>query len=394
MKSYLGLIFLSGAILLNGAEDLKIAMEHFQILPINRTQSGGKLVSENGGFCVEVPEKKSAFMAETGKHPVKAGGLAELEVTADGKGVFALQIYFFDADSGRTGWMTSNPVTLKEGLPITLKSQFRVSPDYANGKEVHFISAGLIVWEKGKIKFRDYKGKYNEVSKNTTLIPAVAEHGGIVVRTKELTELAKELRNKGKRPVMFLGDSITEGWRYPENGKPYPGGLEIWNRDFVPLGAENFGISAEKIEHVLYRITACNQLQCNPKAIVLMIGTNNLGIGARHGAPSTPEQIAEGIGNLLKIMKEKVPDSKLLLVAVTPRGGPYPTARINTFLPEIARKYGAVYVDPIPVMTNNTGNSKDRTVFRDGLHFSPKGYELYASVLLPALKEALQKGKQ
>lgn len=46
----------------------------------------------------------------------------------------------------------------------------------------------------------------------------MAEHGGIVVRTKELTELAKELRNKGKRLVMFLGDSITEGWRYPENG--------------------------------------------------------------------------------------------------------------------------------------------------------------------------------
>ena len=53
MKSYLGLIFLSGAILLNGAEDLKIAMEHFQILPINRTQSGGKLVSENGEFRSE-----------------------------------------------------------------------------------------------------------------------------------------------------------------------------------------------------------------------------------------------------------------------------------------------------------------------------------------------------
>ena len=105
-----------------------------------------------------------------------------------------------------------------------------------------------------------------------------------------------------------------------------------------------------------------------------MIGTERSGIGARHGAPSTPEQIAEGIGNLLKIMKEKVPDSKLLLVAVTPRGGPSPTARINTFLPEIARKYGAVYVRPHP------GNDQQHRQF-EGSHGIPRWTSFFAERL-------------
>ena len=118
-----------------------------------------------------------------------------------------------------------------------------------------------------------------------------------------------------------------------------------------------------------------------------MIGTNNLNMTP---PPDTPENIAAGIDNLLAVIRQKVPDAKIILSAVTPRGGPFPTDAINRHLPDIAKKHGAVYLDPIKVMTDGTGNAKDRTVFRDGLHFSPKGYERYASVLLPEILKLKQ----
>src|SRR5262245_22621987 len=111
---------------------------------------------------------------------------------------------------------------------------------------------------------------------------------------------------KGKVEVVFLGDSITQGWE--GNGK------KVWAREFAPLGAVNLGIGGDETGHVLWRITEGKELEgTSPRAAVLMIGTNNL-------RAHTDEQIAEGVTAIVKELRRQKPDMQVLLLGIFPRG--------------------------------------------------------------------------
>src|SRR5262245_2479230 len=110
---------------------------------------------------------------------------------------------------------------------------------------------------------------------------------------------------KGAVDVLFLGDSITQGWE--------GAGKEIWKERFAPLKAANFGIGGDQTQHVLWRITTGTELQgIDPKVAVLMIGTNNLG-------GHTVEQIAGGITAIVQELRKQKPGVKVLLLAIFPR---------------------------------------------------------------------------
>src|SRR2546426_405761 len=134
--------------------------------------------------------------------------------------------------------------------------------------------------------------------------PATTPMNRDVPRHKQFLEIAK----KGDVDVLFLGDSITQGW----GGK---GGMEVWKKHYEPLKAANFGIGGDQTGHVLWRITEGKELEgINPKVTVLMIGTNNT-------ARDSAEEIADGIKLIVKTVHQKLPKTKVLLLAVFPRGG-------------------------------------------------------------------------
>ncbi len=111
-------------------------------------------------------------------------------------------------------------------------------------------------------------------------------------------------QSKGVGDVIFLGDSITQGWE----------GQKAWQEHFGSFKPVNLGISGDQTGHVLWRITEGHELdQLKPKAAVIMIGTNNTG---GHSA----QQIAGGIKAIVEELKQKKPDVKILLLAVFPRG--------------------------------------------------------------------------
>src|SRR5207245_762612 len=87
-----------------------------------------------------------------------------------------------------------------------------------------------------------------------------------VPRHKAFLEIAK----KGDVDVLFIGDSITQGWE--------GAGKEAWKKNFAPLKAANFGIGGDQTGHVLWRLTEGKELEgISPKVAVVMIGTNNTG---------------------------------------------------------------------------------------------------------------------
>lgn len=184
--------------------------------------------------------------------------------------------------------------------------------------------------------------------------------------------------------LMFLGDSITQCWRFARDHK-FPGGLDSWNQHFETLGAVNFGIAGDLTEHVLWRITTGRQLANHPRLIVLLIGTNNL---HRSPQPDSPAEVAAGIRCILAAIREQSPESKVLLLGLLPREwnpeASRAVAEVNRLLVPCADQRWVFYFDAGPVLLAPEGKIS-RMIFRDGLHLSPQGYELLAQALLPEI---------
>jgi lysophospholipase L1-like esterase len=132
--------------------------------------------------------------------------------------------------------------------------------------------------------------------------PAALKLNRDVPRHKEF--LRRIEQNKGQGDVIFLGDSITNGWE----------GQKAWQEYFGSFNPVNLGIGGDQTGHVLWRITDGKELEnLKPKAAVIMIGTNNIG---GHTAP----QIAGGIKAIVEELKRQKPDIKILVLGVFPRG--------------------------------------------------------------------------
>jgi len=106
-----------------------------------------------------------------------------------------------------------------------------------------------------------------------TAVQSVIRHerAGWLTRHEGFVDLAR----KGGIAVLFVGDSITDGWRNEAKGAK-----AIWDREFAPHGAANFGIGGDRTQHVLWRLENGELDGIKPKVVVLMIGTNNTGFEA------------------------------------------------------------------------------------------------------------------
>ncbi len=124
---------------------------------------------------------------------------------------------------------------------------------------------------------------------------------------KERHDACVGLTQKGNVDLVFLGDSITQGWEST--------GRATWDAKFAPLRAANFGFSGDRTEHVLWRLENGEIVGLKPKVVVLMIGTNNFGHGTSNAA-----QTADGVRAIVAKLLAGLPGAKILLLGVFPRG--------------------------------------------------------------------------
>lgn len=113
-----------------------------------------------------------------------------------------------------------------------------------------------------------------------------------------------ERGKSGPIGVLFLGDSITEGW-----GKA----PHIWEHYYGKMQPANFGIGGDQTQHVIWRIANGELDGVSPKVIVLMLGTNNTGA-------NSATEIADADKKIVALIREKLPATKVLLLAIFPRG--------------------------------------------------------------------------
>lgn len=202
--------------------------------------------------------------------------------------------------------------------------------------------------------------------------------------TEKRIESFNKISRKGEAALVFLGDSITEGWGGP--------GKAIWNSTWAPLKAANFGISGDRTENVLWRLDHGNGDGLKPKLVVLMIGTNNTG---HRKAEEPAAETAAGVKAIIDRLHRKFPDSKVLLLGIFPRGeNPSDRLRthnaaINELLKPLADGQKVHFLDIGKSFLAPDG-SLPREIMPDLLHLSPKGYQIWADAIRSKVTELMK----
>ena len=190
---------------------------------------------------------------------------------------------------------------------------------------------------------------------------------------------------KGPIRLVWIGDSITDAWRGGEQNKVF---TERWGR-YNPL---NLGISGDKTEHVLWRLEngELDGLSEGTKLAVIMIGTNNLG----NRPTATPKDTAEGVKCIVARVREKLPNAKILLLGVFPRGKE-PTSpfraqikTVNDTIKMLDDGKAVKYLDISDAFLDDNG-VLPTDVMPDQLHPSPRGYQLWADAIDPVIRQMM-----
>jgi lysophospholipase L1-like esterase len=191
----------------------------------------------------------------------------------------------------------------------------------------------------------------------------------------------KDLAAKnGKVGVLFVGDSITDGWR--------TGGKKVFEQNYGSMDPLNIGIGGDRTQHVIWRLEHGEVEGISPKAAVLMIGTNNLGSNSN-------EEIVAGVTKIVQELHSKLPNTKVLLLAIFPRGAKADDpnrARIKAINEQLAKLDDGgktvKYLDIGPKFLDADGNLP-KDIMPDALHPNEKGYQIWAEAMGPTLAELM-----
>jgi lysophospholipase L1-like esterase len=221
---------------------------------------------------------------------------------------------------------------------------------------------------------------------NDAIIP-VPRDGNWMKRHESFNERVKQ----GNVDLIFIGDSITQGWE--------GAGKNVWDEFYSKRNAVNLGIGGDRTQHVLWRLDHGNVDGINPKLAVLMIGTNNSG-------SNTSQQIAEGVKLIVEKLRAKLPNTKVLVLGIFPRADNFDAAKnktekgtpedskrkVNEGANEIIKKLAdnkmVFYMDIGPKFLQPDG-TLTRDIMPDLLHLNERSYRIWAESIEPKVKELM-----
>ena len=190
------------------------------------------------------------------------------------------------------------------------------------------------------------------------------------------------LVRKGGIDVLFVGDSLTKCWSRE--------GRDVWAARFAPLHAGNIGISGDCTQHVLWRLENGELEKIHPKAVVLLIGTNNITAG------DSPADIAKAVGAIVGEIRQRLPEARILLLGILPRSelASHPvreTVRsVNNLISKLQDVDHVTYLDIGDKLLQPDG-SLTKEVTKDFTHLTANGYEIFAGAIQPIVERLLAK---
>jgi len=190
-----------------------------------------------------------------------------------------------------------------------------------------------------------------------------------------------ERQSMSQVDLVFLGDSITHAWEKE--------GSEVWDEYYAVRHALNLGFDGDRTENVLWRLEQGEVDDINPKVLVLLIGTNNTG-----HRQDKAEDTAEGIKQILFVLSEKLPDTKVLLLAIFPRSAK-PTQKlrvlndmVNQKIQNYADNERVFYLDINHYFLDEEGRLTSN-VMNDFLHPNENQYKIWAKAIESHIKRLM-----
>jgi lysophospholipase L1-like esterase len=186
---------------------------------------------------------------------------------------------------------------------------------------------------------------------------------------------------KNENRVVFMGDSITDGWKLAEYfpGQPYI----------------NRGISGQTTPQMLIRFRP-DVIELKPKVVVILAGTNDI---AGNTGPMTLDMIEDNYASMAELAKAngiKVVFASVLPIhdygrtKVSERRQPDQILKLNEWLKSYCRANGHIYLDYFTRVVDEKGMLKAELA-NDGLHPNAEGYKLMAPLAEAAIQQALKK---
>jgi len=191
-----------------------------------------------------------------------------------------------------------------------------------------------------------------------------------------------DIARKGNIDLLLDGDSITDFWMRNDANKA------MFDKYFGTIRTANFAISGDTTQGVLWGLKNGEGQGFQPKAIMLMIGTNNTG-------SSTGPEIAEGVGADVLEMRKDFPDAKILLLAIFPRSVPGDPVRdkiaeVNRIISKLDDQKHVFYLDIGSKFLDDTGHFLPDSFLPDNLHPLAKGYDIWGAAVQDKLAELLK----
>jgi len=196
---------------------------------------------------------------------------------------------------------------------------------------------------------------------------------------------------QGGIDIYFEGDSITRRW----GATDYPDLLANWRENFFGWNAADFGWGADRTQNILWRLKNGELDGVNPKIIVLLAGTNNVGKTVpAAGDDAKVADITRGIQAIVRTMQAWAPGAVIILTAIFPRNdntAVMPTIdKINRNLSRLADSNHLIrYVNINDKLADPEGKLYDGMMNPDNLHPAVKGYQVWADALKPIFTELL-----
>lgn len=211
-------------------------------------------------------------------------------------------------------------------------------------------------------------------AENSAVTPVPRDRHGWVERHQAINKCVK----KGPVDLLWIGDSIVENWK--DTGKA------VWAKYYGHRNAANLGIGGDRTEHVLWRLDHGNIDGAAPKLAIVMIGQNNGGL-------NTAEEIAEGVTAIVTKLRQKLPDMKILLLAIFFRGEKpndeqIKLAKTNEILSKLADGQHIFYMDVDKIFLQPDG-SIPKSLMPDFEHPSKQGFRIWAEAIEPKVSELL-----
>ena len=276
-----------------------------------------------------------------------------------------------------------------------------MSDDYAREK-MPPVNTGLLA---GQLAWRQHDGGHTDAPNWRFFIPwadrmlghpprnaaPAAPADRPAPRDDENSKIAHEQllqkRHAGRIDVYFEGDSITRRW----GATDYPQLLENWRANFFGWNAADFGWGADKVQHMLWRLENGELDGVNPKIIVLLAGTNN--VGAAPGGAEKVDDITRGLRAIVDVNRRKAPSATIVLTAIFPRNDNVAVLpeidRINAKLAAMADGRKIRFVNINNSIADRRGLLFEGMMNPDLLHPGVRAYQAWADALKPIFTEIL-----